>query len=404
MSHDSWEAIMDGLETDVEEQPFSTEEYRTRLDVVQTELDARDLDGLIVSTPENIHYLTGYDTTGYHWFQLLVVPAEGDPAFVVSEFEVPNIDVRTWLTDYRSFSIRTRGDSAIQGGADATRAVLEDLGIDGGRIGFEADSLTLTHERLSSIREAASGEFVGCTGIVETPRAIKSPQEIEYMKHAGDVLAPALRAGIESIEEGISEDRVAAEVFYELISNGSGHVGTQQYVASGTRSALPHARWKHRTIENGDVVYFETTAAFDRYHACNMRTAVLGDPPAAVEDAADTVISALESALDAMEPGVEASTVDRACRDVIETAGYGENFVHMTGYSVGLGYPPGWSNGHIITLGPEDSTELQANMTFHLPIIVFLPEHGAIGFSETVRVTDDGVEELVDVPRKLFRV
>lgn len=404
MPRDGWETIMNRLETDVEEQPFPTEEYRDRLDVVQAELVARDLDGLIVTTPENIHYLTGYDTTGYHWFQLLVVPAEGDPGFVVSEFEVPNIDLRTWIDEYRSFSIRTRGEYATRGGAEATAAMLEDLEIAGGRIGFEADSLTLTYERLSSIRDAGDGEFVGCTGIVETPRAIKSSREIEYMKQAGDVLGPALQAGIETIEEGVSEDRVAAEVFYELVSNGSGHVGTQQYVSSGTRSALPHSRWKHRTIEEGDVVYFETTAAFDRYHACNMRTAFLGDPPAVVEDAANTVISALEAALDTMEPGVEASAIDSACREIIEEGGYGSNFVHMTGYSVGIGYPPGWSNGHIITLGPDDHTELQPNMTFHLPIIVFLPEHGAIGFSETVRITDDGVEELVDVPRKLFRV
>lgn len=402
---EQWNTVMKRLETDVEEQPFPTAEFESRLAAVQSELAERGLDALVITTPENIYYLTGYDATvrSEGWFQALVVPAEGDPRFVVPAFESPNVTIGSWLDDLRAYDISTAGGAAADAGTTALRAVMAEAGLEEKTIGFEEDSLFLTVEHYRKITSAFPAEFVDCKGVVEKERRVKSDAEIEYIREAATIVSEATRSGIDAISEETNENEVAAAVSESLIRNGSGHVATQPYVVSGTRSALPHARWRRRTIGGGDIVYFEVGAAVNRYHGSVLRTAYLGEPPDPVAEVDDLVVDALEAAIDRIEPGVPASDVDRACRQLIEEAGYGANFVHMTGYSLGIAFKPGWGEGNLVTLGPNDDTELERNMTFHMPVIVFLPEHGAIGCSETVRVTSDGAETLTDIDRRMFR-
>ena len=84
--------------------PFPVEEYRTRLTSVQERMRSRDIDILLAYTPENINYLTGYNTTGYYVYQCLLVPADRDPIMVTRELETDNVTMGTWLDDYRIFS------------------------------------------------------------------------------------------------------------------------------------------------------------------------------------------------------------------------------------------------------------------------------------------------------------
>lgn len=403
---EQWNSVMDGLETDLDEQPFSTDEFETRLTAIQAALKDRGLDALIVTTPENVYYLTGYDATvrSEGWFQALVVPADGTPTFVVPAFESPNVSIGSWIDEFQAYDISTAGGAAADAGTAAVRTVLSELDADGEIIGIEEDSLFLNVEHHRKITDEFPAEFVGCTNIVETQRRVKSEAELNYIRRAARIVSDATEDGIAEIEEGINENKVAGTVSESLISSGSGHVATQPYVVSGTRSALPHARWSGRTIENGDIVYFEVGAAVNRYHGSVLRTAYLGTPPDRVVEVSDLVVDALEAAIDRIEPGIPAAEVDHACRRRIDDAGYGPHFVHMTGYSLGIAFKPGWGEGNLVTLGPNDETPLEPNMTFHMPVIVFLPEYGAIGCSETVRVTDDEAEVLTDVDRRLFRI
>jgi Xaa-Pro dipeptidase len=114
------------------------------------------------------------------------------------------------------------------------------------------------------------------------------------------------------------------------------------------------------------------------------------------------MIRALEAILGAIRPGATSAAVDQAGRQIVEQAGLGKYWLHRTGYSIGVGFPPGWGEGHIFDLKPHDDRRLEAGMTFHLVPLLLIPDTGAMGFSETVLVTRTGCEVLTRIPRRLF--
>jgi Xaa-Pro dipeptidase len=117
--------------------------------------------------------------------------------------------------------------------------------------------------------------------------------------------------------------------------------------------------------------------------------------------AANAVLGALDALLAAVRPGVTSGEIDRAGRSVVEKAGLDQYWLHRTGYSIGIGFPPGWGEGHIMDLKPGDPRPLQPGMTFHTVPMIGIPGLGAIGFSETWAVTEHGAEVLTKTPRRL---
>ena len=110
--------------------------------------------------------------------------------------------------------------------------------------------------------------------------------------------------------------------------------------------------------------------------------------------------AAVDAAMDTIRPGVTAADVDHAARSVVEKAGFGEYWRHRLGYSIGVNYPPDWGEGEIISLRKGEERELQPGMTFHMvPLCLIYREFG-IGFSETIRVADNGCERFSSLPRK----
>jgi Xaa-Pro dipeptidase len=212
-----------------------------------------------------------------------------------------------------------------------------------------------------------------------------------------------MREALDTARIGRTENDVAAAVYSATLRNGSEYPGSPPYVISGERSGLPHGTWEGRELRGDDIVFLEFSGCIKRYSAAMMRTAFIGDPPDSVKGRADAVIEGLTAAIDAIRPGATSHEVDAACRDTILKYGYGDH-THETGYSIGVCYPPGWNESHIMNLHPGDETVLQPNMVFHLVPSLIVPElNGHVGFSETVRVTETGCEVLTDkvVPREL---
>src|SRR4051794_29700997 len=153
--------------------PFSIDEYRDRLVRVRSAMQARDIDLLLLTSPENIYYLTGYRTTGYYIYQALVVPLSGDPQFVVRKLEFPNVQALSWIKSGHAVA-------DTEDPLDSTTACIETLGGARASIGFEDQSFFLPAAILDGLRARLSGaRFSPASGVVEASRLIKSPQEIE---------------------------------------------------------------------------------------------------------------------------------------------------------------------------------------------------------------------------------
>lgn len=375
---------------DTEGLPFSLDEYRTRLDRLRLEMQRCDLDACVVFVPENIYYLTGFTTTGYYMYQALVVPLEGEPALVTYLEERINIERRSWVELFFNYSV-------VEDPIDVTTGALADMGLSGAVLGIEEGSMFLpvaAYKRLLSANPRA--RWVDASGVVERGRLVKSDAEIGYIRQAARAAEAGMEAALAAAVEGRTENDVAAAVYRGTILAGSEYPGSPPYVVSGERSGLPHGTWEGRVLRRGDIVFLEHSGCVRRYSAAMMRTAFLGDPPDVVRRTADAVLAGIESVLAAIRPGLSSAEADRACRDVVKRAGRGD-YTHETGYSIGICYPPGWNESHIMNLHPGDETLLEANMVFHLVPSLIVPElQGHVGFSDTVVVTDDGCEVLTD--------
>ena len=369
-------------------QRFSAEEHAGRLDAVRGLMQERQLDVLLVYRPENIFYLTGYQTPGYYWHQVLVLPADSEPVFIPPPHEASLVDEYCWVDDVRLFP-----DTSDW--AEVTADVLRWMGLGSARIGLEAESWFLTvdlRDRIAARMPDAT--MLNGSGLIESGRLIKSPREVEYMREAAAFSEQGMQAGIAAVQEGATELDIAAAAHTALDLAGSEYTGLPAFITSGTRSLLVHATWSPRRINSGEPVFLEIPGCSNRYHAAHSRSVFVGDAPEIVRRADATSKAALEMAKSEVRPGVPASEVFEKTRAVIDDADLGYKQGRRIAYGIGIAFPPGWDEGDIFSINRDEPRPLQPGMTFHLITTMRLQGIGAIGSSDTVLVTEEGVETL----------
>lgn len=384
---------------DIQRLAFTVEEYAARLERLQALLADRDLAGMLVNTPENITYLTGFQTPGYYTYEGLVVPRDGDPVLVVRKLEQTNVDFFSWISETAPYDDH-EDPVAI------TAQVLSDLGLTGGTIGAELDSWFITVRQYEQLRDLVGGRFCDAGGTIESLRLIKSPAEIAHIRTSCQAAEAGLRRGLECLAPGVNENDVAAAVHEGVILSGGEHPGLPPFILSGPRTLIPHGTWGGRTIRAGDAIYFEISGSTFRYTGARMHGAVIGRAQDAHKRLAEASIAGVRAAVDAIAPGVPSQEVDRACRQAVAAHGFGPSeYRHRCGYSIGVAFPPDWGEGHIFSLREGETRELQAGMTFHMPPAIFDQTNGfAFGFSHSVLVTDSGCEVLTEFPLELTEI
>ncbi|KAB2872717.1 MAG: M24 family metallopeptidase, partial [Bauldia sp.] len=167
---------------------------------------------------------------------------------------------------------------------------------------------------------------------------------------------------------------------------------------SGTDAAAPHLTWDDRPMKAGEGTFFEIAGCYHRYHCPLSRTVFLGRPTQAFLDAEKATLEGMEAGLAAAKPGNACEDIANAFFAVLKKYGIVKD--NRTGYSIGLSYPPDWGE-RTMSLRPGDRTELRPGMTFHFMTGLWLEDMG-LEITESILITETGVECLADVPRKLF--
>ena len=374
---------------------FSVPEFERRLAGVREQMKTRELDVLLVTTPENIYYLSGYHTPGYYCAQCLIVPLDGEPIHLTRGTEETNARMLSWLE-------RTDSYMDHESPVELFAQTLKDDGFERARIGLEKISWFLPvadFERLQTLLPDADLKDGSMT--VETCRMVKSEPEIVCIREAARLSAIGMSAGLETIGEGVTEDEVAAEVQRAVTRNGSEYPGLPVFIASGIRSSQAHATWAGRTMEKGDPVILEISGTVKRYSAALMRIAVVTEPTPKLQSMADVSCRALENMMEAIRPDRPLEDVWQVWADTLTEGGFEGGF-KRTGYSIGVNFPPDWGEGYIISFRRGEQRRLVPNMTFHIPSLVKVFGIADAGTSETVRVTEDGCEILTSFERRLF--
>jgi Xaa-Pro dipeptidase len=371
---------------------FPKEEYAQRLDAVRRGMATRGVEVLLLFAPSNLFYLTGYNTVGYTNYQCLLLPMDREPVLAVRLLEEPVARATSWLG-----TIVTYADH--EDPATAVRRALLDTGLGERRLAAEQTSSAQDHAHLSAILGAALEDG---SGLVEAVRVIKSPREIEYLRAAARCTQAGIQGALAAIAPGRTENDVAAECYRAMVASGSEYFSGQPIITSGEKSGIAHTTFHRRTLGEGDTILIEIGGVWNRYTAALMRTATVGPASPAVRRMYDACREALEATLAAIRPGARSQDVQAACQTVIDRHGYEPNFRKRVGYSIGVGFAPGWGEGHIMDLKYHDTRELQPGMAFHVvPAMRRNGEYG-VGVSETVAVTETGAEVLTSFSRELF--
>src|SRR5215475_13891729 len=365
---------------------FTREEYAARLVRVRERMDKAGIDVLLTTVPENIVYLTGYSTLGYFTYPILLTRA----------LNVEKAQVDSCLRSIEGYTDTDDPD-------DATYRTLQKYRLIGKRISNQDDAWFFSVGRYKKLlHHLQVAELPDGSGIVEQVRKVKSRQEIAYIREAGRYCEASLRAAIEAVVPGATDNDVAAAAYHALYRAGSEFLGHEAQYVSGPAAGLGFECAKRRPIRADDVVYMEAGGTHQRYNCMLSRTVIVGKPEPRWISMAEASRDALEAAKTAIRPGVTSHEVDRAARLVMDKAGLGRHFSHRTGYSIGIGLPPDWGEGRIMSINENDPTVLEPGMCFHLIPDLKIVHQGGVVFSESVVVTETGHERLTDFPSEIF--
>ena len=385
--------------------PFGTEEFAQRLSKTKARMAAAGLDALIVSDPANMNYLSGYDGWSFYVHQCVIVAQDLDQPVWIGRGQDANGAKLTTILPHES--IVGYSDDHVQSTSkhpmQAVGRELRDRGLATKRIGVEADCYYFTAKAQEVLRtELPNARFEDAGVLVNWVRSVKSEAEIALMTQAARIAERVMQTAIEEIGIGVRQCDVAAAI------QAAAARGTEEYggdypaivplMPTGVGTSCPHITWLDEPFTANTGTSIEISGVRRRYHVPMTRTVYLGAPPEKMRHAADVVVEGIAAGLAAAKPGALARDVHAAWTRTIERHGlYKES---RCGYAVGLNYPPDWGE-RTISLRSNDDTVLEPNMTIHFMPGIWRDDWG-LAISETIRVTETGVETFCDFPRRLF--
>ncbi len=376
---------------------FTLAEYQRRYDLIMEAMGKAGMDAVLIRGPENICYVSGFETPGYYKYHGLILARDQEPVLVLRRFEELNVWEYSWLTSWVAVD-----DWEVPG--EVMARTLAKMGLADKRLGVEKSGWFFSIEEYEILQSALpKATLVDASTLVEEARLVKSDEEIAMIRRSAYILDRAVQAGMDKIAVGRTDNEVAAEVHRVLIEQGGEYMGLPPFILSGERTSLPHQTWRNEMIEPFKPFYFEVSCSQHRYAAAIMRTLSVGQPEPRAKACAEAVIGGLEAALETIKAGISCEAADHAARSVIEKAGFGEYFRHRLGYSIGINFPPDWGEGQILSIRKGEPRLLEPNMTFHLVPLCLVYRQFGIGFSATIRVTETGCEVFTRLPLE-FRV
>ena len=360
-----------------------------RLNTIQSALAGQRLDALVVSSPINITYLTGFTGTA----GLLYLTPSRQTLIVDGRYDFA---ARTALRDAGLDDV---GITRVEKRYDLTLA--EAIATSGEvRVGFEAAAVTVA--TLGSWQRAAPAvTFVATERVVERSRVIKDAGEIASLRRGGALIARVARDLQHLVVRGKSERDIADAIDRAMREAGFERPAFPTIVASGPHSALPHARPGSRQIAQGDLVVLDFGGVLDGYCVDLTRMAAAGRISPAAQALYDGVRAANAAATAAVRPGVETSAIDEAARNVLDAAGFGDAFLHGTGHGLGLEVHEA---PRIARQDPETTEIIERGMVFTIEPGAYVEGVGGVRLEDDVLVTAEGVEVLTETPRDLILV
>jgi Xaa-Pro aminopeptidase len=353
----------------------------TALTGIRAQMQATDLDALVVSSTPNRTWLTGFRGSAG---TVVITPSS---LYLLVDFryiEQAKVQAPTAQTVmYKSLY-------------PSLRELLTTLVVK--RAGFESGHVVhKTWLRLQA--ELPDVTWVGVDSWIESARGCKKPEELAAIEKAVAIADQAFMALIPKIKPGISEHELALELEFEMRRLGAERMAFDIIAASGVRGSLPHGAPTDKIIEHGDLITLDFGAVWQGYHSDITRTVAVGSVTDKQREIYDLVLTAQLAGIAATTPGKTGREVDAVARDIITKAGYGEQFGHGLGHGVGLEIHEEYPR-----LSTTCEVVLQPGMVCSVEPGVYISGWGGVRIEDLVVVTESGCRVLNTAPKELLIV
>ena len=349
----------------------------TKLSSVRVRMQSENLDAIIITNLKNIYYLSAFwGTAG-----TILVTQKAQYLLTDSRY---SIAAREAAVDFEIVETR---EAFVE-----IAKLLKKEGVS--QVGFEDG---VTYAEFQTMQYQLAGLTLhATTSFIETQRQIKSPSEIATIKKACAISDQAFNDLLKFVEPGKTEMEIANFLDFKMRDLGASGISFDTIVASGKRSALPHGRATHKPIEFGDTVTVDFGCYYDHYASDMTRTFFVGEVSPKMQEIYHVVQQAQQAVTNISAPGLTYADYDRAARDMIEAAGYGEAFSHGIGHGLGL-------DVHEIPYFSKTSQECLAE---HMVITnepgIYLENIGGVRIEDDLHITSQGVEVLTLAPKELI--
>jgi len=352
----------------------------SRLQKLRQSLAQKEFDALLVTRTENLRYLSGFTgSTGW----LLVSDSS---AYLAVDFryveqakkEATDVDV-----------IHIKGDIVSW-----LPKLASDLGFK--KVGFEADQISFaTHQQLcKTIKDDGYQlQLISTAGLVESLRAVKEPEELRFIIEAVKLADAAFDHAKSVLRPGVSEKEAAWELERFFRDKGSEAVPFDIIVASGTNSALPHAKPSEQVLLEDMPVIVDLGARVNGYCSDLSRTFFLGDSDKTFSKIYDIVLGAQLTAVATIGAGMNGDQADRLARAVIEQANYNDAFGHSLGHGVGL------ESHESPRLGANSSDLLIDGMVFTIEPGIYIAGWGGVRIEDMVVMENGKIKTLTEADK-----
>jgi len=345
---------------------------KERVEGLVSQFQENELDGVLISAPENRRYLSGFSgSAGYLLITKTNAVLVTDSRYTEQAAkQSPDFDVRQvrggwgWLTDeMKSSGVKKLGFESQDMSVSAYNSLIEAIKAD------------------SSLGDVS---MIPAPGLVENQRIIKDKEELSTLQLAIDAADQAMDQVCPLITPGMTEREVAWKMEMAMRSFGADAISFDTIVAAGPNGAMAHHQPSDYVIKQSDPIVIDMGAKVGGYCSDLSRSIAVGEPDETFNKIYDTVLGAQLTAINTVQIGMTGEETDNLSRDVISEAGYGDNFGHSLGHGVGLAIH---ENPHV---GPRSPDVLELNTVFTVEPGIYLSGWGGIRIEDIVILGENG--------------
>lgn len=350
-----------------------------RLANLRKAMEGLRLEAILITNPYNRRYMSGFTgTAGY----VLVTAGK---AFFLTDFRYM-VQAREQAPAYEIVEHAVRPMQTV-------KELLDGLGIK--KLGLEQNHLSYSLYK-SYEADLAGIEAVPTSLVVEKLRMYKDEEEIAVMQDAADLADKTFTHILSYLKPGVSERDIALEMEFFMRKNGATSSSFDTIVASGERSALPHGVASDRILGMNEFVKMDYGALLNGYCSDITRTVSLGTPSDKLKEIYGIVLEAQLACIAGLKPGMTGREGDAIARDIIAKAGYGGDFGHGTGHSLGLEIHEN------PRLSPSCDVVFEPGMTVTVEPGIYLPGIGGVRIEDDLVFTETGVKVLTHSTKELL--